>query len=108
DGLFQKPECTQVMNRAYRSLNVSEGGGDDGWDLDALFPHALQESHPVHPWHHDIGDQDIGREPSEFVERFLAVARRFGAIAPCRDHRLQSAALIFLIVNDQDIGDWRL
>jgi len=82
---------------------VHGGDHDDGNVLGGGV--VLDRAHhliPVHPGHHDVEQDEVGRLPRQDVERFLAAGGAQEDKAFRRQHDFQHVPVLALIIDDQN------
>ena len=101
-GLFQKPECLEVMNGGQRLLHAAESGEHDRRSKVAVLLQVPEEFEAVHARHDQIRNDDIRVEGCEPFQRFLAVRRNLRLKVIIGEHGGQSGTLARVIIYDQD------
>ena len=105
DGLFEEPIGAEIVHGCKGGFDVTEGGEDDGGDLNAFNREAAQEFKAVHARHLKIGDENGDGISEELFEGFLAVGGGIGRETPTADDGGEAGALGFFVVCDENAGD---
>jgi hypothetical protein len=67
-----------------------------------LGAHASREFEPIHPWHPQVAQDQVGRSAGELVEPLPAVRRKDDASAEALQHDPGDGAMVGIIFHDQD------
>ena len=101
-GLFQKPECSQLVHSLDGAVHGAIRGEDDGRRAVPQVAEFVEQLETIHAGHVEIGKDDVGRNLGQLLQGVHAIGGGIGGHAPGSDHAGQACALTRLIVYDQD------
>jgi hypothetical protein len=85
-----------------RVLDRAAPGEEHDRAVGQLGAQRAQEPEPVHPRHHEIGEDDVGVPLDRAPERLGPVARRLDVVAPALRQLRERVAAVRLVVHDED------